>query len=162
MLCTSSIIQKKFLYSLTQNYKKHSKDLTSDPSTAASHPHWSFVWTKKEANCAAHVLAGWSQSCCIDSLVSIKIWFIKKEKEKEKNTLNKIVPKMYCHVTLRPNILSIVYLVDVTIQSNLLKKKTQLQFHHSSHICINILSSLLFSLLPSKRNHAHMLHKEKC
>ena len=69
---------------------------------------------------------------------------------------------MYCHVTLRPNILSIVYLVDVTIQSNLLKKNTQLQFHHSSHICINILSSLLFSLLPSKRNHAHMLHKEKC
>ena len=31
--------------------------------TAASHPHWSFVWTKREANCVTHVLAGWSQRC---------------------------------------------------------------------------------------------------
>jgi ribonuclease HI len=31
--------------------------------TVASHPHWSFVWTKREANCATHVLAGWSQRC---------------------------------------------------------------------------------------------------
>ena len=39
--------------------------------TVASHPHWSFVWTKREANCATHVLAGWSQRCWLWGLFGV-------------------------------------------------------------------------------------------